>query len=95
MSMSSSEKRSRGRPRTNPAAQHFTMPRDLSDALDAWISAQPEPRPSRPDAIRRLLARALGKSDAVATGAGDVDAIGDEAALPEIPDRESYDGSPV
>lgn len=28
-------------------------------ALDAWIAAQPEPRPSRPEAIRRLLETAL------------------------------------
>jgi Arc/MetJ-type ribon-helix-helix transcriptional regulator len=32
---------------------------DLSRRIDAWITAQPEPRPSRPDAIRRLLAEAL------------------------------------
>jgi hypothetical protein len=24
-------------------------------ALDEWIAAQPEPKPSRPEAIRRLL----------------------------------------
>jgi hypothetical protein len=24
-------------------------------ALDAWIAAQPDPQPSRPEAIRRLL----------------------------------------
>jgi len=28
--------------------------------LDAWIAAQPEPRPSRPEAIRRVLSQALG-----------------------------------
>jgi len=27
--------------------------------LDAWILAQPDPKPSRPEAIRRLLAAAL------------------------------------
>ena len=31
------------------------------DDLDAWIAGQPEPRPSRPEAIRRLLVEALGK----------------------------------
>ena len=77
-SISSTEKRSRGRPRTNPAAQHFTMPRDLSDALDAWIAAQPEPRPSRPEAIRRLLAEALGKpANAVSIAADDLNASND------------------
>jgi hypothetical protein len=28
--------------------------------LDAWIANQPDPRPSRPEAIRRLMALALG-----------------------------------
>jgi hypothetical protein len=57
----SSTKKSRGRPRTNPVAQHFTMPRTLSDSLDAWIAEQPEPKPSRPEAIRRLLVKALAR----------------------------------
>ena len=35
-------------------------PANLSN-LDAWIGAQPKPRPSRPEAIRRILAEALGK----------------------------------
>jgi hypothetical protein len=61
-SISSTEKRSRGRPRTNPVPQHFTMPRDLSEAVDAWIAAHPEPRPTRPEAIRCLLAEALAKA---------------------------------
>ena len=92
-SISSTEKRLRGRPRTNPVPQHFTMPSNLSGALDAWIAAQPEPRPSRPEAIRRLLAEALGKPAETAPPP----AITDEAALPEIPksDAEPYDGSPI
>jgi len=36
-------------------AQHFTMSRELSAALDAWIAAQPDPKPSRPEAIRHLM----------------------------------------
>jgi hypothetical protein len=32
---------------------------DLMSKLDAWIESQPEPKPSRPDAIRRLLAPVL------------------------------------
>jgi len=56
-SISSTEKRaSRGRPRTDPVAQHFTMPRELSIALDAFAADQPEPAPSRPETIRRVLA---------------------------------------
>jgi len=34
---------------------------ELSRRIDAWIAAQPEPRPTRSEAIRRLLADALGK----------------------------------
>jgi hypothetical protein len=32
---------------------------DEEAALDAWIAQQPVPRPSRPEAIRRILRRAL------------------------------------
>jgi Arc/MetJ-type ribon-helix-helix transcriptional regulator len=35
---------------------------DLSRRIDAWIAAQPEPRPSRSEAIRRILSQALGKA---------------------------------
>jgi hypothetical protein len=37
------------------------MPRDLSSALDSWIASQPDPKPSRPEAIRRILAEKLEK----------------------------------
>ncbi|MCJ2065053.1 ribbon-helix-helix domain-containing protein [Methylobacterium sp. J-088] len=32
------------------------IPPDQLQPLDAWIYAQPEPRPSRPEAIRHALA---------------------------------------
>src|SRR4051812_46017335 len=32
---------------------------DLMAALDAWIARQPEPKPSRPEAVRRLVALGL------------------------------------
>ena len=35
------------------------IPEPLRGRLDAWIAAQPEPQPSRSEAIRRLLERAL------------------------------------
>jgi hypothetical protein len=31
------------------------MTRALSAALDAWIAAQPDPKPRRPAAIRELI----------------------------------------
>jgi Arc/MetJ-type ribon-helix-helix transcriptional regulator len=37
----------------------FRMPADLEAKLDAWIERQPDPKPSRSEAIRRLLERAL------------------------------------
>jgi hypothetical protein len=36
------------------------QPADLA-RLDAWIAAQPDPKPSRPDALRRALAAFLGE----------------------------------
>ena len=56
---STEESKGRGRSRTDPVAQHLTMPRDLSSAIDAFVIAQPEPKPSRPEAIRHLLRDAL------------------------------------
>jgi metal-responsive CopG/Arc/MetJ family transcriptional regulator len=35
------------------------MPPDLEAKLTAWIERQPEPKPSRSEAIRRLLEKAL------------------------------------
>jgi hypothetical protein len=29
------------------------------DALDAWIADQPDPKPTRPEAVRRLMAKGL------------------------------------
>jgi hypothetical protein len=52
---------------------------DLSKRIDAWIAAQPEPRPTRPEAIRRLLDEALGKPiDAGSIPAEDLNASNDE-----------------
>ncbi len=35
------------------------MPHAAIDVLDDWIAAQPDPKPSRPEAIRRLVEKAL------------------------------------
>lgn len=32
---------------------------DLDSALDVWIAQQPEPKPSKPEAMRRLVWEAL------------------------------------
>jgi Arc/MetJ-type ribon-helix-helix transcriptional regulator len=52
---------------------------DMSRQIDAWIAAQPEPRPSRSEAIRRLLAEALAREAAArAIPAHDLNASNDE-----------------
>jgi hypothetical protein len=48
-----------GRPRVDSEELRARMERPLIDALDAWIAAQPDPKPTRPEAIRRLLQKAL------------------------------------
>jgi hypothetical protein len=59
MSIADNRKR-RGRPPTG-----ITKPLgvrlypDLEAKLDAWIARQPDPKPSRPEAVRRLMAMAL------------------------------------
>lgn len=38
------------------------MPPEMEAKLDAWIERQPEPKPSRSEAISRLLESALGNA---------------------------------
>jgi len=38
---------------------NFRAPTELTAALDAWIASQPDPKPSRSEAIRRLIETAL------------------------------------
>jgi hypothetical protein len=54
-------KKSRGRPPVESEALTVRVHRKQLAAIDSWIAKQPEPRPSRPEAIRRLLEKALGK----------------------------------
>jgi hypothetical protein len=35
------------------------MPPELEAKIDAWIERQPEPKPSRSEAMRRLIERGL------------------------------------
>jgi hypothetical protein len=32
---------------------------DIEEALEAWIAQQPDPKPSKPEAIRRILRAAI------------------------------------
>lgn len=54
-------KKSRGRPPVESEALTVRIHRKQLVALDSWIAKQPEPQPTRPEAIRRLLEKALGK----------------------------------
>lgn len=53
----------RGRPqgRAFSAPVSLRLPAELDAALSAWIAAQSEPRPTRPEAIRSILAEKLEK----------------------------------
>ena len=59
-------------------SETLTLTAELSAALDAWIAAQPEPRSTRAEAIARLLAEALGVSDAGSIPVEDLNASNDE-----------------
>jgi hypothetical protein len=39
------------------------IPAGLSERLNAWIDRQPDPKPSRAEAIRRLMERGLRDTD--------------------------------
>jgi len=54
------------------------LPESLGAALDAWIASQPEPRPSRPEAILRVLAQALAGVGAGSIPVDDLNASNDE-----------------
>jgi hypothetical protein len=50
----------RGRPKTGRTpVSGFRLGRDLIATLDAWIAAQPDPKPSRSEAIRIALSEWL------------------------------------
>jgi hypothetical protein len=49
-------RKKRGRPPTGTDPMlSFRSPPELTSALDRWIEKQPDPKPSRSDAIRLLL----------------------------------------
>jgi hypothetical protein len=62
-SIADSKKRGRGRPTTGigPAIGLRLYP-ELQTRIDAWTAKQPDPKPSLPEAIRRLVEKALDAS---------------------------------
>jgi len=59
ISSAKKHKRSRGRPRVDATPVNTRFPPAELRALDAWIAGQPAPKPSRPEAVRRLVEQAL------------------------------------
>lgn len=59
MSNVSDDRKKIGRPRVGSTHIGVRVPPDLLADLDTFISSEPDPKPSRPDAIRRLLSDAL------------------------------------
>lgn len=59
-SIAEKQKRPRGRPRTGigPVVSLRLYP-DMEAAVAAWIDRQPDPKPSRSEAIRRLIDKGL------------------------------------
>jgi hypothetical protein len=56
MSSIADSRKRRGRPKTGiGSAIGLRLYPELDGRLEAWIEAQPEPRPSRPEAIRQLI----------------------------------------
>jgi hypothetical protein len=50
------EKKRRGRPRsTGLGTGILVRMHDQLESLDAWIAKQDDPKPTRPEAIRRLI----------------------------------------
>ncbi len=49
-------------PQTRPdGSEAFWLSLPLQRAIDRWMAAQPDPKPSRAEAVRRLLERGLAR----------------------------------
>ena len=64
----SSETRKGGRPPVDSERIDTRFRREVLDALDAWREAQPD-KPSRPEAVRRLVDQALAGNQVHSDGA--------------------------
>jgi len=55
-------KKKMGRPRVGSVLIAVRLPPADLERLDAWITAQDDPQLTRPEALRRLASKAIGKS---------------------------------
>jgi hypothetical protein len=54
-------KRRPGRPKIGAIQVQVRIPPAQMASIDEWIKAKPKPRPSRPEAIRRLVEMGLAR----------------------------------
>ena len=59
MASITNDRNPRGRPKVGATHVGVRIPPAQLTSLDAWIAGQPDPKPSRPEAIRRLMERGL------------------------------------
>lgn len=59
MSIDARKKSKRGRPAVDSEEIRARVGRSLLVAIALWIAKHPEPKPTRPEAIRLLLSKAL------------------------------------
>lgn len=62
-------RKSRGRPKTGIGSPvGLRLYADQEAAVDTWIEGLPDPKPSRPEALRQLVARGLSDTSPTASG---------------------------
>jgi AMMECR1 domain-containing protein len=61
MSIDEHKKDSRGRPKVDSEMVRARFERQTLNRVDEWRAEQPNPKPSRPEAVRRLVEKGLSK----------------------------------
>jgi len=79
----------RGRPagRVRPPTTALRLENQLLERVDAWVATRPEPRPTRPEAIRRLVEKGLSADSVGNTDASlDRQIAEQEVTIAEMPE---------
>lgn len=75
----------RGRPATGKGLTiGVRLQPTLLHPLDGWIAAQPDPKPTRPEAIRRILSRGLKGNSAGADLEHRIMEVKERLAVPDV-----------
>ena len=72
LSISETKKNRGGRPKVGATPLMVRVPPGELARLDEWIARQLEPRPTRPEAIRRLVERGLAADGVASPDAGSI-----------------------